>query len=154
MKPIFELKGTFGQLYIYNDKIVIERKGFKSFILYGMKSRKTIPIRLITSIKFKAVGKVTNGYIQFGTLGSVESGGGILTTLSNENTIVVERKNAEIAEKIKLYLENKISENSKTSQEKVCMNNIDELKKFKELLDSGIITQNEFNEKKKQLLRL
>lgn len=51
-------------------------------------------------------------------------------------------------------MENKISENSKTSQEKVCMNNIDELKKFKELLDSGIITQNEFNEKKKQLLRL
>lgn len=72
---------------------MIERKGFKSFILYGMKSRKAIPIRLITSIKFKAVGKVTNGYIQFGTLGSVESGGGILTTLSNENTIVVERKN-------------------------------------------------------------
>ncbi len=30
----------------------------------------------------------------------------------------------------------------------------DELKKFKELLDSGIITQEEFDAKKKQLLRL
>lgn len=154
MKPIFEFKGNFGQLYIYDDKIVIERKGFRSFIWHGMKSRKTIPIRLITSIKFKAVGKVTNGYIQFGILGNIESSGGILSILFNENTVVVERKNAEIAEKIKLYLENKISENSKTSQEKVSMNNIDKLKKFKELLDSGIITQNEFDEKKKQLLEL
>lgn len=33
-------------------------------------------------------------------------------------------------------------------------NNVDELKKFKELLDSGIITQDEFVEKKKQLLGL
>lgn len=32
--------------------------------------------------------------------------------------------------------------------------NADELKKFKELLDNGIITQNEFDEKKKQLLGL
>ena len=31
---------------------------------------------------------------------------------------------------------------------------VDEIKKFKELLDSGIITQEEFNEKKKQLLSL
>ena len=30
----------------------------------------------------------------------------------------------------------------------------DELKKFKDLLDSGIITQEEFDEKKKQLLGL
>lgn len=33
-------------------------------------------------------------------------------------------------------------------------NNADELKKFKELLDSGIITQDEFDKKKKQLLNL
>ena len=32
--------------------------------------------------------------------------------------------------------------------------NADELKKFKDLLDSGVITQTEFDEKKKQLLNL
>ena len=30
--------------------------------------------------------------------------------------------------------------------------NADELKKYKDLLDSGVITQEEFDEKKKQLL--
>lgn len=43
------------------------------------------------------------------------------------------------------YSKNNISANS---------SNADELKKFKELLDSGIITQDEFDEKKKQLLGL
>lgn len=36
----------------------------------------------------------------------------------------------------------------------VSLSNADELKKFKELLDNGIITQDEFDEKKKQLLDL
>ena len=37
---------------------------------------------------------------------------------------------------------------------KPCETEIDELKKFKDLLDSGIITQEEYDEKKKQLLGL
>jgi predicted Zn-dependent peptidase len=39
-------------------------------------------------------------------------------------------------------------------KQEVPQSNADELKKFKELLDSGIITQEEFDEKKKQLLGL
>ena len=38
--------------------------------------------------------------------------------------------------------------------EKFVGSNADELKKYKELLDSGVITQEEFDAKKKQLLRL
>lgn len=34
------------------------------------------------------------------------------------------------------------------------MDNIEELKKYKELLDSGVITEEEFNQKKKELLAL
>lgn len=39
-------------------------------------------------------------------------------------------------------------------QPKTAINNADELRKFKELLDSGIISQEEFEAKKKQLLGL
>ena len=35
-----------------------------------------------------------------------------------------------------------------------CGSNLDELKKYKELLDSGVISQEEFDAKKKQLLGL
>lgn len=43
---------------------------------------------------------------------------------------------------------------STTIKQEVHKSDADELKKYKELLDSGIITQDEFNAKKKQLLGL
>ncbi len=56
---------------------------------------------------------------------------------------------------------NYISENSKSSKitktvikQETYQNSADELKKYKDLLDSGIITQEEFEVKKKQLLGL
>lgn len=49
-------------------------------------------------------------------------------------------------------------QNSKQEQKQVIVNNNDstteQLKQYKELLDNGIITQEEFNTKKKQLLGL
>jgi len=44
--------------------------------------------------------------------------------------------------------------NSFTIKQEIPQSNADELKKYKELLDSGIISQEEFDEKKKQLLGL
>lgn len=56
---------------------------------------------------------------------------------------------------------NCISEKSKISKitetvikQEIQQSDADELKKFKDLLDSGVITQEEFDEKKKQLLSL
>lgn len=48
----------------------------------------------------------------------------------------------------------KKSADTATVQVKESLSSADELKKFKELLDSGIITQEEFDAKKKQLLGL
>lgn len=41
-----------------------------------------------------------------------------------------------------------------TIKQEISQSNADELKKFKDLLDSGVITQEEFSKKKKQLLGL
>ena len=55
----------------------------------------------------------------------------------------------------KLLMERQQKESKNTVIENtISTSNADELKKFKELLDSGIITQEEFDEKKKQLLGL
>jgi len=50
-----------------------------------------------------------------------------------------------------------ITEKKKSVQDKLDSSNIsnaDELKKYKELLDSGTITQEEFDAKKRQILKL
>lgn len=54
----------------------------------------------------------------------------------------------------KLLMERQYTEKQKEIPSNVSTSNADELKKFKELLDSGVITQEEFEAKKKQLLGL
>ncbi|MDT6623860.1 SHOCT domain-containing protein, partial [Enterococcus faecium] len=49
-------------------------------------------------------------------------------------------------------LESILSNQTSTSVE--ITSQIDEIRKYKELLDEGIISQKEFNEKKKELLNL
>jgi septation ring formation regulator EzrA len=58
---------------------------------------------------------------------------------------VKKRKNASVTESASVEVE------VATTPQK---ENIDELKKYKELLDQGIITQEEFDAKKKQILGL
>ena len=52
------------------------------------------------------------------------------------------------------FIKNKIREGKNPKVATSAPSAADELKKFKDLLDSGIITQEEFDEKKKQLLGL
>ena len=52
-----------------------------------------------------------------------------------------------------LIISRQTSENTKNSKES-CYSNTDEIKKLKELLDMGAITQEEFDQKKKELLGL
>ena len=154
MNAIYELIDQWGQLYVYEDRIVIERKGISAFLTQGLKGGKTIPIVSLTNIQFKPVGRLTNGYIQFSVLGEVGSKGGALAASYDENTVFFKKKNAKVAENIRAFLEEKIINKSNKTQIVQTASDADELKKFKELLDSGIITQEEFDAKKKQLLGL
>ena len=155
MNAKYLLNGVNGQLYVYEDRIIIERKGMLSFFCHGLSGSKTIPIKTIQSVQFKKGGPIANGFIQFGILGGIESKRGVINFTSDENTIMISMKDNILAENIKNYIENLIF--SKDDNVKTIINqasSADELKKFKDLLDSGIITQEEFEQKKKQLLGL
>lgn len=54
----------------------------------------------------------------------------------------------------KLLVERQSKENETIIKQETPQSNADELKKFKDLLDNGVITQEEFDAKKKQLLGL
>ena len=63
------------------------------------------------------------------------------------------KNNKEIHNELsKLIIDRQKKEQINTNTQKTCYGIADELKEFKELLDSGIITQEEFETKKKQLL--
>lgn len=159
-KPIYELDGGVGDiLFVYEDRVMIRHKGALNFLAMGIKGDKTLYYADITSVQYKRPGNLS-GHIQFSLPGGRESTGGVMAASSDENTITItgKGKSAEIAEKVVEFINQKIREykTNKNGSTTVIQQTsaADELKKYKELLDLGIITQEEFDAKKKQLLGL
>lgn len=152
MSKTFEFKSN-GKFTVTVDEynVKIQPKGFSNFINKGgSKGEKSIPIKSITAIQFKEPG-FTTGYIQFAYSGSSETKGGSLSAVKDENSITFIKKELaqakELVELIESYRHSEKTPSSTTSP-------ADELKKYKELLDEGILTQEEFDAKKKQLLNI
>ena len=149
----YELKGINGQLELYEDKIIIRRKGALAKMTQGFfKGDKTNYINQITGIQVKPGTLWTNGYIQITVPGGIESKKGLLDDATlDENTVAFTSKDNELVNQIKSKIEELMSQ-----QRMGHMINqsspADEIRKYKELLDDGVITQEEFEQKKKQLL--
>lgn len=124
-------------------------KGVLNYLTQGSKGEKSIPIKRITAIQIKQP-RLTAGYIQFAYSGSSESKGGVLDAARDENTITFSsKKELAQAKELKALIEslrNESSERTTTSSD------ADDILRFKELLDAGAITEEEFDEKKKQIL--
>ncbi|CAK7002269.1 DUF4429 domain-containing protein [Tissierella sp.] len=147
---LMELKGVNGQLELYNDKVIIRRKGALAKLTQGFtKGDKTIYLRQITGIDFKLGGNLVNGYIQFTLPGGNEKSKGAFEATQDENSVMFKKKDNDIAMQIKSKIEElqqkEINPTSNTS-------NAEEIRKYKELFDEGIITEEEFDKKKKELL--
>lgn len=135
--------------------ITITRKGFINLANHGLKGDKTIPLKSITSVQIKKPG-FTNGYIQFGILGGIENKGGVFAATQDENTIMFAKKHYEDMLELKDYIDSYISGDSSTMAGNATAEKspVEKIKELKELLDMGIITQEEFDLKKKELLNI
>ncbi|MBB6446517.1 DUF4429 domain-containing protein [Bacillus benzoevorans] len=148
-----EASGVNGQLEFTGTKIIIKRKGMLAKMTQGLKGDKEILVKQISSIQFKKANSFTNGYIQFAFSGGKENQGGLFDATKDENTIMFNKKQMKDFEKIKLAVEEKIIESNQSTPSQV-VDVADQIKKLSELRDNGIITDDEFNAKKKQLLNI
>ena len=147
---INEYKGYNGILVLTDTGVVIKR-GARGFLLGGgmLRGDKTIPYTSIVAVQHKKAG-ITAGYIQLSIKGGAEAKGGLFQSTSDENTINFHSgKNVKFLE-AKQYIEEQIN-GSKTN---VSSGGINDLEKLAELKAKGIITQGDFDAKKKQLLEL
>ncbi|MCI8346244.1 MAG: hypothetical protein HFJ42_10020 [Clostridia bacterium] len=157
-----ELKCTNGLLKVYEDKVVISRKTAMAFVSQGLKGDKTFFYSDLSSVEYKKPSLVANGYIKFITAGTRETKQniGILGTttkkaLEDDNTLILRAFNKEVPKKSEELYEYILSRMSELKNKTVITSNIskaEEIMKFKELLDQGIITQEEFEKKKQDLL--
>ena len=152
---LMELNGVNGQLELYEDKIVIKRKGALSKLTQGFfKGDKSIYLSQISGIQVKPGSWATNGYIQFTLSGSNENTRGIFDATKDENSVIFAKKHNELVIRIKDKIEELKTSLNKSGAVINSLSPADEIKKYKELQDDGIITEEEFNKKKKDLLEL
>ncbi len=147
---LISAKGVNGQLELLENKIRIKRKGLMGLATQGLKGDKEIFIKQISSVQFKKAGMMTNGYIQFAFIGGQEAKGGIFQATKDENSIMFKAKHQRDFEAIKAAIEEKLF--SDQPSQAPAISNLDELEKLASLKDKGIISQEEFEAKKKQLL--
>lgn len=117
---------------------------------------KSIPISNISSVEVRKPGAMFNGYIQFCLPGgkhhdlSFTLSGGTYDAVSDENSVVFSGKeNYDIALKIKEYIENYAAPAASSISS---ISNADEILKYKQLLDMGAITQEQYDKKLRELL--
>lgn len=148
---LMRLDGVNGQLELYEDKVVISRSGALAKMSYGFfKGDKTIYLNQISGIQLKPGTSFTSGYIQFTLPGGNEKTCGIFEATKDENSIMFYKRDNETAMRIKDRIEE--IKNSEIHINSGSASVADELKKFKELLDVGVISQEEFTEQKRKLL--
>ena len=151
VKPLYALNGVGGQLELYDNKVVIHRKGALATMGHGFTGDKEILIRNITGVQLKLGGAMLNGYIQFTIPGGNESGRGIGAAAQDENTVMFKKSENKMAQAIKEKIEQIQMEMNKP-QTATASSPADEIRKLKGLLDDGIINQEEFDKKKSELL--
>ena len=151
---------TGTSLEVYEEYIIIDfvstGTGFANILKGGGNGGKKINISDITAIQFKQPAGMSIGFMQFSFPGSGESKMGVVDAINDENSVPVSPQNAALAQEIYDYLEARRKELKSGAGATVLqqVSAMDELKKLKELLDLGIVTQEEFDAKKKQLLGL
>ena len=161
---IAEITGIDGaKAILYSDHLVIDRTKSASvtFTAKGLnapdKICKTIYFRDIASIEFKEASKKMFVTIN-GMFRVILKGSSIPVTAStaernlDPNLIQFMTEYNDAARKMKDYIEAELQRSPAEAPPASQISAAEEIKKFKELLDSGIITQEEFDAKKKQLL--
>lgn len=164
MEPIFKFKSITGAVMnVYEDKVELTQEGARGLLTRGLQGVKTYYYTDISTIQFKNCGW-TNGFFEFTFAGGIDRRGGAWNGFDNDNrinfgapTIGRARKVAEEAEKINNYLQERLRIAKTQKAQPTVINQTtttgaDEILKYKQLLDDGIISEEEFQLKKKQIL--
>ena len=147
---------TNSTLCVYPDYVTLKHSGvLNALSKSGAKGEKRILYSAITAVEYKKATTIAPGFIQFSISGA-DRGGGNLSAAADENSIIFDVSKNQLTQQIVDYIENRRIEISKPQVAQVVQQSsaLDEIKKLKELLDMGVISQDEFDAKKKQLLGL
>jgi hypothetical protein len=146
--PLF-LEGRQGRSVIVHGTTVkiINKAG-----VFAARREKILPIRHITSVEVKEPGAFFAGFVRFSIAGgqSLDTSDEFDAALDENSVVFDGTDNYVMALEIKTYIEWFTETDSQASPKGLSI--ADEIVKLKRLTDEGILTKEEFEAKKKQLL--
>ena len=145
-------EGVNANLLLLEDRVRIQRREEKTFLNQGFKGQKDILFSQISSVYLKKATTLGNGYIHFSLLGRDESRGPDPTR--DENTVMFRGARQPDFDKIKAAIETKMAaaRTMVTRPRLSTMSYIEELEQLAVLRNKGVITEEEFAAKKRQIL--
>lgn len=148
-----EYKGYNGTIILTDTGVVIKR-GAKGFLLGGgmLRGDKTIPYGSIVAVQCKKAG-IMSGYLQLSLRGGSEAKSGVNEAVKDENTVTFQANKNKMFLELKELIEQKMHQYSQGGQVSNSTQ-VNDLEKLARLKEKGIITDEEFTAKKKQLLGL
>lgn len=164
MNAVYNVTTRGKQLLVYEDRVVIIVQKTAMNFLQGnyTDGSKTIYYADMIAIQYKKPG-LQVGYILFETASAKSSTKGnynrrnrmMNNNFLDEHTVRFDNKIAAVMNQIIGYVENKIGEYKRGGgvvNVQQTISPAEELRKFKELLDMGVISPQEFDVKKRELL--
>lgn len=154
---VYSVIGARGKILdVYENKIVITVYGNIGSLVTGnfTDGEKSIYYKDAIGVQFKESKGLLLGYLQLETSSRMMNN--MSSNFAGENSFSFEDSQNIIMNEVFKYIQQRIDEiksgTSTTPTNNSTISVADELKKFKELLDMDIITQEEFDKKKKELL--
>jgi hypothetical protein len=146
-----EATGLLGTVTFDGAFVTIRRKGMRALI-NGSTGEKRLPIGSITGVQWKAPAGVADGFLQFTIPGGNEARGvGAGSAYRDENSMPFNRTQLPSFETMRDAIEQAISSRMPPGAPGP-VSVADEIQKFAQLRDNGVISPEEFEAKKAQLL--
>jgi hypothetical protein len=150
MEVLAVCKGVNGQVELLEDRVRITRRGFLAFGAHPWAGGKEILLYEITAIKFKRATWTASGFIQFMYPGGQETKG-FHKTVADENAVMFWQRHQD------KFIELRDAIDARRRQLRAADTSANDLAVFEKLAalhKSGVLTDDEFAAKKKQILGL
>ena len=153
-EALMEAKGIDGRVLLFKDFVRIKRSGMGNLLSGASRVEQDILISQIVSIQFKKAGLLNNGYMELTLMHNYQRRGRDSDSEINDSMVSFRPGQQSAFEALRQAIEGRLAGGGVGRPPSAATTDLDELDKLASLRDRGVITEEEFDRKKKQLLGL